>query len=87
MKVIRRTLAEIYAMGTLPQALKIDNHVISVIYFRAGYTPNDYPLPAHWDARLQLEKTNAIKCPSIAAHLAGCKKVQQKLGQPDVLER
>lgn len=34
------------------------------------------------------EASRAVKCPSIGAHLAGCKKVQQVLGSaPGVLER
>ena len=51
----------------------------SVVYFRAGYTPNDYPGEAEWTARGLLERSLAIKCPSIAQHLAGTKKVQQAL--------
>jgi len=28
-----------------------------------------------------------VKCPSIAYHLAGTKKIQQELAKPNVLER
>ena len=41
------------------------------------YTPNDYPTEAEWDARLLLERSLAVKCPSLAQHLTGTKKVQQ----------
>jgi glutathione synthase len=34
-----------------------------------------------------VERSRAIKCPSLAVHLAGCKKVQQVLAAPGVLER
>lgn len=54
---------------------------IAVVYFRAGYAPNDYFGRAEWDARLKLERSTAIKSPSIGYHLAGTKKVQQVLAQ------
>lgn len=59
---------------------------ISVIYMRAGYDAAEYDT-AGWDARLQLEKSAAIKCPSILSHLATFKKVQQALTIPGALER
>jgi glutathione synthase len=40
-----------------------------------------------WMARLLLEKSSAVKCPSISYHLAGAKKIQQELAKPGVLER
>ncbi|KAF1832796.1 glutathione synthetase large chain [Decorospora gaudefroyi] len=55
---------------------------VTTIYFRAGYSPDDYPRDEDWSARLHLEKSRAIKCPSILTHLAGCKKVQQVLATP-----
>ncbi|CAL9003452.1 unnamed protein product [Prunus brigantina] len=59
---------------------------IAVVYFRAGYTPNDYPSESEWRARLLLEQSSAIKCPSISYHLAGTKKIQQELVKPNVLD-
>lgn len=55
---------------------------VSVVYFRAGYGPSDYPDEAAWKARLQIERSNAIKCPTILTQLAGAKKVQQVLTTP-----
>jgi glutathione synthase len=55
---------------------------VSLIYFRAGYSPDEYTSPASWSSRLHLERSAAIKCPSILTHLAGCKKVQQVLATP-----
>ncbi|KAI4267599.1 MAG: hypothetical protein L6R38_008186 [Xanthoria sp. 2 TBL-2021] len=55
---------------------------VSLIYFRAGYSPSHYPSSASWDARLHLERSAAIKCPSILTHLAGSKKIQQELATP-----
>ena len=37
--------------------------------------------------RLLLERSRAIKCPNMAFHLAGCKKIQQVLTEPGMLER
>ncbi|MCI33013.1 glutathione synthetase chloroplastic-like, partial [Trifolium medium] len=40
-----------------------------------------------WAARLLMEQSSAIKCPSISYHLVGTKKIQQELAKPGVLER
>ncbi|KAL3652016.1 Glutathione synthetase [Castilleja foliolosa] len=86
---IRRTLAEIAAQGEiLPDGtLVVDGEAVSVVYFRAGYAPTDYPSESEWSARLLIEQSCAIKCPSIAYHLAGTKKIQQELAKPNQLER
>ncbi|KAL6706696.1 Glutathione synthetase [Coniothyrium glycines] len=55
---------------------------VTTVYFRAGYSPEDYVKEDDWTARAHLEKSKAIKCPSILTHLAGCKKVQQVLATP-----
>ncbi|PSS22501.1 hypothetical protein M430DRAFT_65660 [Amorphotheca resinae ATCC 22711] len=55
---------------------------VAVVYFRAGYGPQDYPDASAWKARLQIERSNAIKCPTILTQLAGAKKVQQVLATP-----
>lgn len=34
-----------------------------------------------------IERSSAVKCPSISYHLVGTKKVQQELAKPNVLER
>ncbi|HFE45608.1 MAG TPA: hypothetical protein ENJ18_08945, partial [Nannocystis exedens] len=54
--------------------------------FRAGYSPLDHPTPHEWRARETIERSLAIKCPSIAYHLVGTKKVQQALANPGNLE-
>jgi len=59
---------------------------ISTVYFRAGYTPNDYTTPSHYNTRGLLESSLAIQCPSIPLQLAGGKKVQEELTKPGVLE-
>jgi glutathione synthase len=64
-----------------------DTQEISVVYLRAGYGPGDYTDKSMWEARKMLELSKAIKCPTIITQLAGCKKVQQVLAMPGVLER
>ncbi|XP_055303782.1 glutathione synthetase-like isoform X2 [Sitodiplosis mosellana] len=88
-KVIRKTLTEIHQQASLGpnNELKVNDTVISVVYFRAGYEPGHYPSQNEWDARYLIEKSVAIKCPSIGYHLAGTKKVQQALAKPGILKR
>lgn len=50
-----------------------------MVYLRAGYSPDDYPTDAHWDAREKLERCSAAKCPSVAFQLAGAKKASGDL--------
>ncbi|XP_022904636.1 glutathione synthetase-like isoform X3 [Onthophagus taurus] len=87
-KVIRKTLTEIGNEATLGSSneLIIDNRPVAVVYFRAGYEPNHYHSQLEWDARLMIERSQAIKSPSIHYHLAGTKKVQQALAKPGTLE-
>lgn len=60
---------------------------ISTVYFRAGYGPDDYPSELEWASRTTLERSKAIKCPSVITQLAGAKKVQQVLAMEGVVER
>ncbi|XP_021742456.1 glutathione synthetase, chloroplastic-like [Chenopodium quinoa] len=86
---IRKTLAEIDAEGKLlpDGTLAVNGEAVAVVYFRAGYSPTDYPSELEWRARQLIEQSCAVKCPSIAYHLAGTKKIQQELAKPNVLER
>ncbi|KAI1383730.1 glutathione synthase [Hypoxylon trugodes] len=59
---------------------------ISVIYQRAGYDSHEYDQHGI-EARYMLERSRAIKCPTILSHIAGFKKIQQELTAPGVLER
>lgn len=60
---------------------------VSVAYFRSGYAPTDYHSEVEWDARKLIERSSAIKCPTVAYQLVGTKKIQQTLCVPGVLER
>ncbi|CAD6255948.1 unnamed protein product [Miscanthus lutarioriparius] len=74
-------------MVVQPEERNIDGRTVAVVYFRAGYAPTDYPSEAEWRARLLMEQSSAVKCPSISYHLVGTKKIQQELAKPNVLER
>lgn len=78
-----------------PPAFPDRQYEVTTVYIRAGYAPSEYDdddaaapgapgeLPRAWRARLHLERSAAIKCPSVLTHLAGTKKVQQILATPD----
>ncbi|KAJ7074207.1 glutathione synthase [Mycena amicta] len=88
--VIRQTFDQLGSSASLDQStstLRVSSTEISTVYFRAGYTPTDYPTSAQYATRFLLERSRAIKCPSIALQLAGGKKVQQVLAEPGVLDR
>jgi glutathione synthase len=88
-KMIRATLASIKDIATLTTDKRLLIHGVetSVVYYRAGYTPTDYPSQIEWDARFFLETSFAIKCPNAAYHLVGAKKIQQVLANPTILQR
>ena len=48
------------------------------LLFRCGYHPDQYPSEREWGARLMMERSIAIKSPSIHYHLAGTKKVRHQ---------
>ena len=88
--VVRRTLGELGAAAAAGGArvapggaLVIDagepGLEVSVVYFRAGYTPNDYDDGGvAWRARLTIETSAAVKCPSARYQLVGAKKARAR---------
>jgi glutathione synthase len=60
---------------------------VSVAYYRAGYTPDDYHSEVEWEARSMIEYSASIKCPNVGYHLTGTKAIQAALCKPGVLER
>ena len=100
--VVRMSLAELYEKATIDETngqlvIQSDENEkeVTVIYFRAGYAPTDYPSGYNtqdgsgieWLARERLERSRATKCPCLGYHLAGTKKVQQELARPGAVER
>ncbi|XP_033626022.1 glutathione synthetase-like isoform X1 [Asterias rubens] len=88
-KVMRKTLAEVGQRGTLTEdrRLLMDGSEIALVYFRIGYAPRQYPTETEWNARILIERSQAVTCPSVNFHLAGTKKIQQELSKPGVLEK
>ena len=88
-RTLRRSLGQLAEEGQLDAAgrLSVGGIPVAVVYYRAGYTPADYPTPVEWGVRVLLESSDAFKCPSVAYQLAGAKKVQQDLAAPGVVER
>ncbi|CAJ2510056.1 Uu.00g059560.m01.CDS01 [Anthostomella pinea] len=66
-----------------PPQLPAHTFEVSVIYMRSGYGPGDYPDQSAWEARYHLERSAAIKCPTVLTQVAGTKKVQQVLATPE----
>uniref|UniRef100_A0A0R3RXZ5 Glutathione synthetase n=1 Tax=Elaeophora elaphi TaxID=1147741 RepID=A0A0R3RXZ5_9BILA len=64
-----------------------DKWRVAVVYFRAGYSPSNYPTETEWTARRIIELSDAVKCPWIGLQLANTKKVQQVLSENGVLEK
>ena len=87
--VKRVTLANVHDRCRLRrQRLVLDGQFeITVVYFRAAYRPEDLPGEKEWAARALIERSLAVKCPSVGYHLAGTKKVQQALAAPGAVER
>jgi len=87
--VIRKTLTEMAKEARLDEEkrLWVGETEVGVVYMRCGYHPDQYPTQREWDARLMMERSLALKSPSIHYHLAGTKKVQQELAKPGQLER
>ncbi|CAH0717699.1 unnamed protein product, partial [Brenthis ino] len=87
--IYRKTLNEIYEETCLndKKQLMLEGHPVAVVYYRSGYEPAQYPSTREWEARLRVERSTSIKCPSIQYQLAGTKKVQQALAVPGVLEK
>jgi glutathione synthase len=81
--VIRASLDDIEDQGVISQSgeLFYQGHEIAIAYFRSGYIPEQYPTEKHWKGREKIELSKAIKCPDINFHIAGCKKIQQRLAQ------
>lgn len=87
-RAIRKTFKEAQQAAQINEetgVLVVDGLEISVVYYRTGYAPTDYADDADWELRLALEKSLAIKCPTILSQLSGAKKVQQILTDKEVL--
>jgi glutathione synthase len=62
-----------------------ETDVLSIVYFRAGYSPDHYSGEKTWYNRELIESSRAIKVPNILSTLAGLKVVQQSLSDGDFI--
>ncbi|CAJ1351905.1 unnamed protein product [Effrenium voratum] len=88
-RVLKKSLKEVAEKASMDKEgrLWLEEEEVAVSYFRAGYGPEDYPSEVEWSARLLLERSAAVKCPSVDYQLVGAKKVQQALARPGAVER
>lgn len=85
---VRTSLQELGQLGELRGGdLYFRGRRVTLVYFRAGYTPDHYPDPECWQARRLIEESSAISVPSVATQLVNSKKMQQILAQPEILRR
>ncbi|KAL8619428.1 hypothetical protein ACOMHN_011779 [Nucella lapillus] len=94
-KVTRATFLDVHEKGSLSQDKKffLDKEEVAVVYLRTGYGEESYTSEKastwfwEWSARLMMERSRAIKCPTVRSQLSGFKKVQQELARPGAVER
>lgn len=72
-KIIRRSFSQLLTRASLRdnQLLLVDGLEVALVYYRDGYDPRNYATRDVWELRYLIERSRAIKCPSINYHLAG----------------
>ncbi|KAG9394205.1 Glutathione synthase, eukaryotic [Carpediemonas membranifera] len=86
-RTMRRTLTQLADATIFDGDLVVDDAVIDMVYFRAGYGPEDYPTDREWAARAAIEQSSAAKLPTVPMQLVGAKKVQQALCDETLLAK
>jgi glutathione synthetase len=80
---VRKTLSDLHTCMRVDEESGVvildRRYEVGLVYFRAGYTPLDFPSEKEWTALEQLTMSSTIMCPSIEAHLAGTKRIQRQL--------
>ncbi|XP_076449521.1 glutathione synthetase-like [Babylonia areolata] len=87
--VVRATFDDVHMKGSLGEDKKffLDQSEVAVVYMRTGYGEISYTSEKDWSARLLMERSRSIKCPTVRSQLSGSKKVQQELARPGAVER
>ena len=52
------------------------NSKISAFYFRTGYSPIHFPSEKHWQLRSIIERSKAVKLPSVDMLIVNSKRMQ-----------
>eukprot|EP00438_Fugacium_kawagutii_P013040 Skav208333 [mRNA] locus=scaffold1961:267572:278686:+ [translate_table: standard] len=84
-RAVQKTLAQLHReaqMDPVDGTLRLDGHEVSVVYYRSAYGPEEYPTEECWEARGKLERSKAIKCPSVDYQLVGAKKAWIPVARP-----
>lgn len=88
LRVRYRTLENLAADSELRQGhLWVGGERVSVVYYRAGYGPEDLRSEEAQRARARIAASSAVEVPTIGGQLAGTKRIQQQLARPEVLRR
>lgn len=86
----RLTFEDIYRHCELKETGELiykNKEEIAVVYYRSGYSPTQYKNEDDWKARTMLEKSLAIKTPSVDLQLLTFKKIQEVLSKQKVWDR
>jgi glutathione synthase len=86
-KVVRASLEAIGEQGELRQGhLVLNGEIAAITYFRAGYRPDELESKIARQGRQLIAQSTTISVPDLPTHLAGTKKIQQVLTNPQLLK-
>ena len=86
--VFRATLSEFAKLRAKDDgSIWLNGREVALFYLRTGYDPNCYVSDSSWAARLEIEKSRAIKSPSIAYHLLTNKVFQARFTKMETLTK
>ncbi|NJR47537.1 MAG: glutathione synthase [Hyellaceae cyanobacterium CSU_1_1] len=86
-KVVRASLEAIGEQGELRQGhLSINGKIAAITYFRAGYRPDELESKIARQGRQLIARSTTVSVPDLPTHLAGTKKIQQVLTNPQLLK-
>ena len=86
-RVMRTSLEAIGEQGELRQGhLTLNHEIAAITYFRAGYRPDELESKIARQGRQLISQSSTISVPDLPTHLAGTKKIQQVLTNPQILK-
>ncbi|MGB5633393.1 MAG: glutathione synthase [Waterburya sp.] len=85
-RVIRTSLEAVGEQGELRNGhLVFKGEIVAITYFRAGYRPDELASKTARQGRQLISRSTTISVPDLPTHLAGTKKIQQVLTNPELL--
>ncbi|PSB12101.1 glutathione synthase [Pleurocapsa sp. CCALA 161] len=86
-KVVRASLEAIGEQGEVRQGhLLLNGEIAAITYFRAGYRPDELESKIARQGRQLIARSTTVSVPDLPTHLAGTKKIQQVLTNPQLLK-